>query len=51
MQKLDHVNCILPLDALLKEYLKILEAFLGDNPDLPPNSERCSHYGTDIGGA
>ena len=51
MHKLDHVNCILPLDALVKEYLEILEALLGDDPDLSPDSEHCSHHSTGVGGA
>ena len=34
----------------MKEYLEILEAFLGDNPDFPPESDRCSHHSTGVGG-
>ena len=51
VHKLDRIDRILPLGPLVKEYLKILEAFLGDIPDLPPDSERCIHDITGVGGA
>ena len=51
VHKLDLVDRILPLNVLVKEYLEILEAFLGDDPDFPPDSERSRHHSTDVRGA
>ena len=50
MHKLNRVNHILLPDALVKEYLEILEAFLGDNPNFPTDSECCSHRSTGVEG-
>ena len=50
MHELNRVDHILLPDALVKEYLEILKAFLGENPDLPTDSECCSHHSTGVGG-
>ena len=47
VHELDCVNSILLLDAVVKEYLKVLEVFLGDDPYLPLDSEPCSRGRTD----
>ena len=51
MHELDCIDRIFLLSALVKEYLEILKAFLGDDPDFLPNSERCSHPSTGVRGA
>ena len=50
MHELNRVDHIFPLDALVKEYLEILEAFLGENPNFPTDSECCSHRSTGVEG-